>query len=127
VRFKLPTLESAGETNLAAPVEWGPYAAGDTALLATVDQKLAAAAGSGDLKWEVPLEHGPLAGAPLVAGDSVYLAFRKGIVERRALADGTPTGTLNVEHPLATGPVAFQQRLIVAAADGTLLVVDQPK
>jgi outer membrane protein assembly factor BamB len=127
VRFKLPALESAGETNLTAPVEWGPYTAGDAALVATVDQKLTAATAAGEVRWEVPLEHGPLAGAPLVAGDSVYLTFRKGIVERRALADGNPTGTLNVEHPLATGPALFQQRLVVAAADGTLLVIDQPK
>lgn len=127
VRFKLPSLESAGETNLSAPVEWGPFVAADAALVATVDQKLAAASASGEVKWEVPLEHGPLAGPPLVAGDSVYLSFRKGVVERRALADGKPTGTLNLEHPLATGPVAFQQRLVVAAADGTLLVIDQPK
>jgi hypothetical protein len=127
VRFKLPTLEAAGETNLPAPVEWGPYAAGETALAATVDQKLVAVSGSGELKWEVPIEHGALAGAPLVIGDSVYLAFRKGVVERRALADGNQTGALNVEHPLATGPVAFGERLIVAASDGTLLVADQPK
>jgi hypothetical protein len=32
-----------------------------------------------------------------------------------------------VEHPLATGAALFQQRLVVAAADGTLLVIDQPK
>jgi hypothetical protein len=127
VRFKLPALESAGETNLSAPVEWGPYLAGEVALVATVDQKLAATTAAGEVRWEVPLEHGPLAGPPLVAGDSVFLTFRKGIVERRALADGNPIGTLNVEHPLATGAALFQQRLVVAAADGTLLVIDQPK
>jgi hypothetical protein len=127
VRFKRPALESAGETNLSAPVEWGPYLAGEAALVATVDQKLAATTAAGEVRWEVPLEHGPLAGPPLVAGDSVFLTFRKGIVERRALADGNPIGTLNVEHPLATGAALFQQRLVVAAADGTLLVIDQPK
>jgi outer membrane protein assembly factor BamB len=127
VRFKLPGLESGGETNLSAPVEWGPYAAGDLALVSTVEQKLAAIPASGELKWEVPLEHGPLAGPPLVVGDGVYLSFRKGIVERRSLADGNPTGSLNVEHPLATGPVAFQQKLVAAAADGTLLVIEPPK
>ena len=42
VRFKLPSFESAGESNLPAPLEWGPYPANDVALLATSDQKLLA-------------------------------------------------------------------------------------
>ena len=84
VRFRLPALEAAGETPLPAPAEWGPYAAGDMALVATVDQKLVAAAPAGELRWQVPLEHGQLAGPPLVLPDSVILAYRKGMVERRA-------------------------------------------
>ena len=32
-------------------------------------------------------------------------AYRKGIVERRSPADGKPLATLNIEQPLATGPV----------------------
>ena len=40
--------------------------------------------------------------------------------------DGKPLATLNVEQPLATGPVAFLQRFVATAADGTLLVVDKP-
>ena len=72
----------------------------------------------------MPLEHGQLAGAPLVLTDGVLLAYRKGILERRALADGKSLATLNVEQPLATGPVAFLQRFVATAADGTLLVVD---
>jgi hypothetical protein len=126
VRFRLPSLESAGETNLTAPVEWGPFVAGDAALIATVEPKLLAASAMGELRWQVPLEHGQLAGPPLVLADSVVLAYRKGVVERRALADGKSLGVLNVEHPLATGPVAFLQKLVIAAADGTLLVVNQP-
>ncbi len=127
VRYNLPSLELGGETNLPAPAEWGPYAAGEMVLMATVDQKLLAATPTGELRWQVPLEHGQLAGPPLVIADSVLLAYRKGVVERRSLADGKPLGTINVEHPLATGPVAFLQKLVVAAADGTLLVIDQPK
>jgi hypothetical protein len=126
VRFKLPSLEFNGDSTLLAPVEWGPYAAADLALLATVDQKLLAAKPSGELQWQVPLENGQLAGPPLVLADSVLLAYRKGIIERRSLKDGKPLAAINVEHPLAPGPVAFLQKLVVTAADGTILVIDQP-
>jgi hypothetical protein len=126
VRYKLPSLELAGESALPAPVEWGPYAVAGVALLETVDQKLIAAKADGELQWQVPLENGQLAGPPLVLEDSVLLAYRKGFVERRSLKDGKPLATLNVEHPLATGPVVFLQKLVVTAADGTILVIDQP-
>ena len=58
--------------------------------------------------------------------DSVLIAYRKGIVERRALADGKPLASADVEQPLAAGSVSFLQRLLLVANDGTLLVVDQP-
>lgn len=126
VKFKLPTLESAGESNLSAAAEWGPYVAGDIALLATADQKLMAIPSTADLRWQVPIEHGRLAGPPLVVGNSVVLAYQKGVLERRALADGKALGVKNVEQPLATGPAPFLQKLVLAGNDGTILVVDQP-
>lgn len=126
VRFKLPSLESAGESNLTAPVEWGPFVAGDVIVLATADQKLSALAAAGEARWQLPLEHGPLAGAPLVRPDCIVLAYRNGTIERRAIADGKVLGTSNLEQPIATGPVAFLQKIVVASNDGTIIVAEQP-
>lgn len=126
LKFRLPGLESGGEANLSAPVQWGPYAAGDVALLATADHKLLAIPATADARWQAVLEHDDLAGPPLVVGNSVLLAYRKGIVERRALADGKVAATKNVEQPLATGPAVFLQKLVLAGNDGTVLVIDQP-
>jgi hypothetical protein len=126
LRFKIPTMETSGETNLPAPLEAGPYQMGDLLLITTADEKLLALSATGEVKWQGPLQHGPLAGPPLVLPDGILLTYRKGIIERRAAADGKPLATLNVEQPLATGPVAFMQHLVATAADGTLLVVDKP-
>jgi tetratricopeptide (TPR) repeat protein len=126
MKFKLPTLESAGESNLSASAEWGPFTAGDVALLATADQKLLAVPSGADVRWRLPMEHGRLAGPPLTVGNDVLLAYQKGILERRALADGKVLATKNVEQPLATGPVPFLQKLVLAGNDGTILVIDQP-
>jgi hypothetical protein len=111
---------------LPAPVEEGPYHLGDGVLLTTADGKLICLAATGDVKWQAPSEHGPLAGPPLVLPDGFLLAYRKGIIERRSLTDGKPVAAANVEQPLATSPVAFLQHLILTMNDGTLLVVDKP-
>lgn len=126
VRFKIPTLETIGESNLPAPLEWGPYRAGDSLLVATADDKLLCLSASGDVKWQAQSQHGALAGPPLVLPDGIVLAYRKGVIERRALADGKPQAATNLEQPIATGPASFLQRLVVASGDGTLLVVDKP-
>jgi hypothetical protein len=126
IRYRLPGLEFAGDSSLAAPAEYGPYAAGNVALLETVDHILVAVKPDGEVQFQVPLEHGQLAGPPLVQPDSAIFSYRKGIVERRSLKDGKSLGVVNVEHPLTTGPVAFLQKLVVTSADGTILVIDQP-
>jgi outer membrane protein assembly factor BamB len=126
LRFKIPTMETVGEANLPAPLEAGPYPLGDLLLVTTADEKLIALSAAGEVKWQGPLQHGPLAGPPLVLPDGILLTYRKGIIERRAAADGKPLATLNVEQPLATSPVAFMQRLVATTADGTILVVDKP-
>ncbi len=126
LRFKLPSMEPVGEANLPAPAVWGPFRVGEFMLLATANNQLMAIASDGQVAWQAPLEYGDLAGAPLAQQDSLLIAYRKGIVERRSLADGKPLAAKDVEQPLASGPVEFMQRLVVAANDGTILVIDQP-
>src|SRR4029079_4613944 len=79
LRFKVPTMETVGETNLPAPLEAGPYRIGDALLLTTADDKLGAFSAVGEVKWQIPIQHGPLAGPPLVLPDGIVLAYRKGI------------------------------------------------
>jgi hypothetical protein len=126
VRFTLPEMEPAGVSNLAAPVTWGPFSAGDALLLATADGHMVLVSPAGEEIWRAPLEHGDLAGEPLIDEDNIVVAFRNGVIERRARGDGKSIAATNVEHSLAAGPVEFLERLVVTAADGTLLVVDRP-
>jgi outer membrane protein assembly factor BamB len=126
VQFQLPTLQPAGESSFSAPVVWGPFRIGDTMLLATADGQLMSVSARGETSWKTATEHGDLAGAPLAQSGSVLIAYKNGILERRSLADGVSLGVEDLENPLATGAVPFLQRLVVAATDGTLLVVEQP-
>ena len=126
LRFSLPSLEPSGELPLPAPVVWGPHVVGNAALLATADEQLILISSAGEVVWSMKIEHGDLAGEPLSEQDSVLVAYKKGIIERRAMGDGAALAAKDLEHPLASGPVRFQQRLVFAAHDGTLLVVDGP-
>jgi PQQ-like domain len=125
-RFHLPSLEPAGETDLRGSVIAGPYLAGDQLLLITADQQLMAVSAGGEIAWKVPLELGDLAGPPLTTDKGILLAYKKGILERRAAADGRSLGQLDVRQPLAAGPVRFLDGVVLTAHDGTLLLVDQP-
>jgi hypothetical protein len=126
LRYSLPSLEATGELPLPAPVVWGPHAIPIGVLLATADEQLILVGPDGQIAWSVKLEHGDLVGEPLAMPDAVLLAYRKGMIERRAAADGAAIAAKDLEHPLASGPVRFQQRLVLAAHDGTLLVIDGP-
>lgn len=126
LRVKLPSFEPAGDANLPAPVVWGPFRVHDVLLLATADNQLMAIAADGQTKWKAPTGHGDLIGAPLKQNDSIVVSYKKGVVERRSLADGKPLAAKVITQPLASGPVSFLQKLVVAANDGTLLVIDQP-
>jgi hypothetical protein len=126
VRYRLPSLEPAGEIDMPSQVAWGPFIVGEHALVATADEKLVGISGQGDVTWTQPLAHGDLAGPPLAIEDNVLLAYRQGFVERRGMSDGKPLGDRDVEHPLIAGPVQFLGRVVLTSNDGTLLVVDQP-
>ncbi len=126
VRFNLPSLATAGETQLSAPVTWGPYPAGDGVVLATAAGQLTMVAADGSLAWNEPIEKREPVGAPLTSGGNLLIAYRGGLCERRALADGALAGNLDVAQSIDAGPVAFAGRLVLAAHDGTLLIVDQP-
>lgn len=125
-RFELPSLKNVGQTVLPSDVVWGPYRVGDLLLMVTASDQLVAVDPNGEITWTQAVKGGDLAGPPLAAGNSVLLSYRRGILERRGLAAGDSAGQLDVEHPLAAGPVQFLDRIVLTANDGTLFVVDQP-
>jgi outer membrane protein assembly factor BamB len=126
LRFELPSLKSAEPIHLDAPIAWGPFAVGETVLLVTADQQLICLTSDAQIDWQTPLSHDDLAGEPLVSGDSVLLAYRRGVLEKRSLASGESQGQLDVGQPLEAGPVRFESRIVLPTHDGNLLIVNEP-
>jgi len=125
-RFALPSLDNVGQTNLPGEVIWGPYRAGNLFVVATSNDQLVAVNPDGSIAWAESVKEGDLAGPPLAIDQNVLLTYRRGIFERRRLANGKTVGRLDVEHPLAAGPVRFLDHIVLTTHDGTLLVVEQP-
>jgi len=130
VPVRLPSLErmEGQEQPLGGRCVWGPAAVGDRVLLATDAGELWCFGPDGKPAWPQPaaLEHGPLAGRPLLSGDGLLLASAGGVVSRIDASTGEETGTLDLGRPLGAGPVLLGERLLLVGHDGTLYVVKSP-
>ena len=124
-RFAAPDLAPGEATDLGGRVVWGPFAVGEGVLLATDANELLLVGVDGAVKWRQPLPHGKIGGEPLIVDGQAYLLHAVG-VSKLALTDGAEAGFVEIGQTLSAGPVPFAGRLVVAASDGTLLVVDVP-
>jgi outer membrane protein assembly factor BamB len=77
--------------------------------------------------WSAAWKHGPVAGAPLPNKDGGYLVAALGGVVVHLNAEGKEIATTDLRQPLASGPVAVDERQIaIAGRDGTLHVLAAP-
>ncbi len=127
VRFALPGLERQSAVELPAPIVWGPFSVGERLLLTTASDELVCVDGQGQIAWRKPLTHGQPSGKPLADGDAALVLWQQGGLSRIALQDGSESAHVQFEQPTVAGPLAFGGRLILAASDGTLLVVNRPQ
>jgi len=130
IPLRLPDLEriEGGEQPLGARCVWGPAAVGDRVLLATDAGELWCLGDDGKPAWPQPakLDHGPLAGRPLLAGDALLVASATGIVSRVDISTGEETAALDVGRPLGAGPVLLGEQLLLVGHDGTVYAVRPP-
>lgn len=122
---QLPTLDAQEPINPGGRVIWGPFAAGDHALFAT-SSSLSAINGQGQLAWQVPLTVAKLVGAPLVDNGATVVASQSGVIVKIDLSNGSELGRVHAGEPIASGPVMLNNRVVVAARDSSLLVVESP-
>jgi len=125
VSFDLAKLVPGKSWPLTSGAAWGPRRIGDVVILATSDEICCLDAAQ-NLRWHVKLEHGPLAGEPLRAGNAIVLAAAGGTVFSLAADTGKELGKQDLGQPIAAGPLAWHEGLLVVGHDGTLHVVNNP-
>ena len=123
--FSAADLAAGDPIALGGRVTWGPYAAGEGALVGLDSNELVLAAPGKGVAWRQPLTQ-QLVDAPLLNGGDAWLLMPEGALVRVSLADGSEAGRIELGEPAVAGPTLLGNRLVVAAPDGSLLIVDQP-
>lgn len=123
--YSLPEMQPAAPVSLGGRITWGPYAAGDAVLAGLDAGELIRIDPSGEIAWRRPLP-AELAEGVLVEDDAVWVLEPAGALVQIDLGDGSERARIELGEPAVAGPKPFGPRLIVAAPDGALLVVDRP-
>jgi hypothetical protein len=118
-------LKAAKGWRLGGHFAWGPRRVGDLVLVAT-DRELLAIGKQPDIVWRVPLDAGVPVGVPLGSGDDILLATANGIIERLDRKTGNSRAKIDLEQPLAAGPIVCGKNLAVVGQDGTVHIVAKP-
>ena len=126
--YEPPKLSDPRVVALPGEIAWGPFAVGETVLVATSNDELLATAPAegGREAWRVTLDAGPLVGEPLAQGESLTLATTRGVIVRLDLATGRESTRVNLGQPLGAGCVSNGKRVMTCAADATALVLQLP-
>ncbi|MFM7071567.1 MAG: PQQ-binding-like beta-propeller repeat protein [Planctomycetota bacterium] len=114
----MPDFAAHPPVSLSGRVMQGPWSIENQVLLVTDTDGLLLFGSDHSIKWKAALPGGPLAGAPRIDGDWVWLATRQGAVLRFALADGKPAGQTTVNAPLYSSPSTYGTRLLIGGSDG---------
>jgi hypothetical protein len=114
------------EWSLEGRVTWGPERIADVVLVATDRDGLLCFEAGQKQRWKTPLEYGALVGRPVQDGEDWILRSLNGMVWRVSGQDGSEISKRDLGQPLGTGAITFAGRLMLAGADGTLLIIQTP-
>lgn len=124
--YGLPNLTPGKAWPLGAGLAWGPFAAGPCVLAATLDGELSCLDDEQNEVWRISWSHGPLSPDPLFDADAYFVGSQAGGVFRLSAQTGEELGAIDVGEPIASGPTALGDRLLLAGYGGTLMVVARP-
>ncbi|MCA9212142.1 MAG: PQQ-binding-like beta-propeller repeat protein [Planctomycetales bacterium] len=108
--------------DLGGRVAWGPASVGQFVFVTSDSGEMICFDGGQNEVWRTKLQHGPIAGEPLVLGDQLVVTSISGIVSKLSIASGEETSQFDVGEPLGSGAVQFGERSIALGSDGTLHV-----
>lgn len=121
------SLTAGAKWPLAGRAQFGPQVVQDAAYVFSETDGLLCLEAGQKLRWQLPLAHGPLAGPPVAgAAGELLLLYQSGVLARASAATGDEIASAQLGQPLGRAACLVGQQAIVAASDGTLLVVPLP-
>lgn len=122
--FSLPDLAPSKDWPLEGGAVWGPERVGDRVLV-TTHNKLFCFDDSPKVIWEMPLEHGALAGVITSTGGDFVAASKSGVIYAIATDSGKAGKAIEVGQPLSAAPSAWGNQWLIITADGAIHIIDQ--
>lgn len=123
--YALPDLRAGQPVALGGRITWGPYPVGGLVLAGLDTEELVAVEPGGGVAWRQPLA-APFAPGALPEDGTAWVLDPAGACVQISMADGSEAARIELGQPAVAGPTPFGPRLVVAAPDGSLLVVDRP-
>ncbi len=125
--FDTATLEESARVLLDGRVSWGPFAAGDLAVLQTDDGMLRGYDASGKAAMTpVMLLKGELVRNVKLINGSLLVASRAGWIAMIDPASGMMTGKTDLNQPLSALPLEVGKGLLVPGAEGIVYITTIP-
>lgn len=122
----LPGIATPQTVDLPGEIVAGPYAAGGTVLVELDRGGLSGLEANGSVAWSVDLGGSRLAGDPLLFDGSILAVTQAGVVLSLDPATGQVAKRLDLGQRAGSGATAYGTNLLVAAADGSVLVIKKP-
>jgi hypothetical protein len=109
------------ELPLTGHVQSGPFAVGGLVLFASEPEGLLCIESGPKIRWQKPLAHGPLAGAPLALADGdVLVIHQSGVVARISADTGDELAVVDVAQPLGAAARVLGQHVFLSGSDGVI-------
>lgn len=116
-----PQTLSVAQLPLQGRVRSGPFAIGGLMLVEAEPEGLMCLEAGPKIRWQQPLVHGPLAGAPLALADGDLLViYQAGVVSRVSAESGDELATTRVDQPLGAPARVLGTSVFLSGSDGVL-------
>ncbi len=125
--FELPTLAARDAIDVGGQIEWGPFTIDAGFLFSTDMGELVCLQEDGQIAWRNSLDKKLPTGTPMSDQGSLLIAWQLHGVSLLDAANGQERAHVPLGQAVVAGPVPFGRRLVLAASDGTLLIVNQPE
>jgi hypothetical protein len=105
-----------------------PTAVAGRVFVATEADGLLSLEAGQQLRWKVPLAHGPLAGPPIAGPPGeLLLLYQDGTLSRVSVETGAETAQVNAGEPLGSAACLVGQQVFVGTSDGSIVLVRLPE